>query len=239
MQIDSLPFTAAAAATRMGAAHEENDDCYCIFDDRSSLVASLRRGVLFAVCDGVSTVPDGRWAARLTCDRLSAFFDADVSPSHDGLLQLINEIDWELRGRGPGRAACTLSALWLADGIAHMIHVGDSDVFRVRNGTIKVISEHQSSGRQLGAYMGMGPLLNEVAQVWHQPLFEGDLFVLATDGVTGLLNKDELLDHWWNADGDPESCADRIIDLTEERQGADDATVMIVDVLALEADSDD
>jgi serine/threonine protein phosphatase PrpC len=207
-----------------------------VLDARVSEVVQLRRGILFAVCDGVSTVPDGGWAAKLTCERLTSFFDADVTPSREGLLQLVNEIDWELRGRGQGRAACTLSALWLADRGAHMINVGDSQVLRVRHGLVEPLALGRRRGMGLGVFMGMGPSLNEALQSWRDALFVGDLFFLATDGVTSLVDPQEMLDSWWKSGGEPQACAEAVVDLVAQRKGADDATVVVVDVLSLESD---
>jgi serine/threonine protein phosphatase PrpC len=236
MQVDTLPLVAVGSASLRGRTHRENDDSVCVLDARVAEVVQLRRGTLFAVCDGVSTVPDGGWAAQLTCERLISFFDRDVPPNEDGLLQLINEIDWELRGRGEGKAASTLSALWLADRNAHLVHVGDSEVFRVRHGCIESITERQGSGRRLGAYMGMGPQLNEVAQLWRKPLFVGDLFILTTDGVSELISPDELLEAWWASGGRPQACAESVLGMVEDRHGADDASLVVVDVLSLESD---
>jgi serine/threonine protein phosphatase PrpC len=236
MQVDTLPLVAVGSASLRGRTHRNNDDSVCVLDARVAEVVQLRRGTLFAVCDGVSSVPDGGWAAKVTCERLISFFDTDVPPSQEGLLQLINEIDWELRGRGERRAASTLSALWLADRTAHLVHVGDSEVFRVRHGHIESLTERQGSGQGLGAFMGMGPQLNEVAQLWSGPLFVGDLFILTTDGVTGIFSPEELLDHWWGSGGRPQACAEAVLAGVEEAHGADDASLVVVDVLSLESD---
>ena len=235
MQVDTLPLVAVGSASLRGRTHRNNDDSVCVLDARVAEVVQLRRGTLFAVCDGVSSVPDGGWAAKITCERLVSFFDTDVPPNEEGLLQLINEIDWELRGRGVGQAACTLSALWLADRTAHLVHVGDSEVFHVRHGLIEGITERQGRGRRLGAYMGMGPQLNEVAQLWRGPLFVGDLFILTTDGVTELIAPDELMNCWWASGGNPQQCAEAVLGLVEMRHGADDASLVVVDVLSLES----
>ncbi len=235
MQVDTLPLVAVGSASLRGRTHRNNDDSVCVLDTRVAEVVQLRRGTLFAVCDGVSSVPNGGWAAKITCERLVSFFDTDVPPNEEGLLQLINEIDWELRGRGVGQAACTLSALWLADRTAHLVHVGDSEVFRVRHGLIEGITERQGSGRRLGAWMGMGPQLNEVAQLWRGPLFVGDLFFLTTDGVTELITPAELLDCWWASGGAPQACAEAVLGLVELRHGADDASLVVVDVMSLES----
>jgi serine/threonine protein phosphatase PrpC len=237
MQVDTLPLVSVGSATLRGRAHRHNDDSACVLDGRVSEVVQLRRGALFAVCDGVSTAPDGGWAAKLTCERLLSFFDADVPPRQEGLLQLVNEIDWELRGRGEGRAACTLSALWLADRSACTINVGDSQVLRVRHGLIEPLAQSRSRGGGLGVFMGMGPALNDAQQSWRDALFVGDLFFLVTDGVTTLVAPQELLDVWWGCDGDPQACAEAVVDLVAQRKGADDATVLVVDVLSLESDN--
>ena len=226
----------AAAATRRGRAHQHNDDSFLLADTRLPQVTPLRRGVLYAVCDGVSAVRDGGWAARTSCERLQNFFDRDVDPTLDGLLQLINEIDWELRGRGQGRAACTLSALWLASGMASVIHVGDSEIFWVRHGELHRVTTHRREGRRLRTYMGMGPQLNKVVQVWQEPFFTGDAFMLATDGVLDILGPEDLLDIWWTTQGAPGPCCDDIIGRVEKRRGIDDATAVVVEVLAMETD---
>ncbi len=236
MQVDTLPLVSVGSATLRGRSHRNNDDSVAVLDARVSEVVQLRRGTLFAVCDGVSTVPAGGWAAQVTCERLISFFDTDVQPSQEGLLQLINEIDWELRGQGKGKAACTLSALWLADRTAHLVHVGDSEVFRVRHGVIAPVTRTQKKGAGLGAYMGMGPQLNEATQLWSGPLFVGDLFFLTTDGVTGLLESEQLLAQWWASGCRPQRAADSVVELVKEQNGADDATIVVVDVLSLESD---
>lgn len=67
----------------------------------------------------------------------------------------------------------------------------------------------------------------------------GDLFLLVTDGVTEVVAVDDLLDTWWAFGGSPQRAAGAIIGEVEERGGKDDATALVVDVLALEADPDE
>ncbi len=234
----TLPYSAGAAATRMGVRHSENEDRHRILDISHPGIAALRRGSLYAVCDGVSTVPRGRFAADLTCSRIDGFFDRFQAPRVESLTQLVSEIDWELRA-GVGIAACTLSLLWLAYGKATVLHVGDSQVYRVRHGAAERITREHRGGRALGAYVGMGPAVADVLQVWQEPLFVGDLFLLVTDGVTEVVAVDELLDTWWAFGGSPQRAAGAIIGEVERRGGKDDATALVVDVLAIEADAEE
>ena len=239
VHLPTLPFTSGAAATRAGGRHPQSDDRYRILDISHPAVAAQRRGSLYAVCDGVSTVPRGRYAADLTCARIDGFFDRYQAPRVESLAQLVSEIDWELRAAGTGQAACTLSLLWLAYGIAHVVHVGDSQVFRVRHGEAVQITENHRGGRALGAYVGMGPRVADVLQVWQDPLFVGDLFLLVTDGVTEVVAAEELLNTWWAFGGSPQRAANAIINEVDRRAGKDDATSVVVDVLAIEVDAEE
>ncbi len=232
MRFDFVPIANAAAATRRGETHDVNGDAYCLFD-ATTVQEDTPRGALFAVSDGVSTVRDGQWAAQTTCKRLASFFDRDVQPGLNSLQQLVNEIDWELRGRGKGNAACTLSLLWLTGGYAHVLNIGDSQVLRVRHGELQVLTAPRSMAGGLRNYMGMGVRLNDAMQVWRQALWPGDLFMLLSDGVMQVMKNEELLDTWWEAAGDPKLTVSRIVDDIEARKGEDDATVIVVDILAI------
>ena len=232
--MDSLPVLDAAAASRQGRLHAENEDSFLLLDAHDARIRKHRRGALFAVSDGVSAVREGRWAARTTCQRLASFTDSDIPPSAEGLLQLVNEIDWELRGQGHGKAACTLAALWLAGGRAHVIRVGDSEVFRLRHDRLQSVGGGRKESRRLKHYMGMGGQLNEAIEQWSDTFFAGDVFFLTTDGVLDVMEPDDLQEYWWESGGDARLCCERIIGQVERRKGQDDATVVVVDVLGIE-----
>jgi serine/threonine protein phosphatase PrpC len=229
---DSLPFAVAAAATRIGTAHLENQDCYQLLDGRTNAhVRDLRRGLLYAVADGVSTLEQGRWAAEITCARLAQFFEQPHAARLDTLVQLVGEIDWELRGQGKGKAACTLGALWLHQGEAHVLHVGDSPVFRLRDGVVDVMTRIDSSGAQLKAFMGMGPHISELLRVRSEPFHAKDVYFLVTDGVSAVVESHLLARQWRESQQDPARCAQGILREVERRGGADDATAVVVQVL--------
>jgi len=234
--LPTLPYATGSAATRTGPRHRENEDQYRILDISHLAVAAFRKGALFVVCDGVSTCRQGKYAAELMCSRIDTFFDRFAEPRVESLTQLVNEVDWELRGLGHGQAACTISLLWLAYGMATVVHVGDSQLYRIRHGECRRITENHRGGRSLGAYVGMGPQIAEVMQIWQEPLFVGDLYLLVSDGVTEVIQPDELLDAWWAHGGSTQRAAHSIIAEVNKRGGQDDATALVVDVLALEAD---
>lgn len=230
----TLPLTAAAAATRTGPKHPVNEDQFRILDGHHPLVARLGRGSLFAVADGVSTTPRGREAAEIGCARISGFYDRAAAPRLETLLQIVSEIDWELRSGRKGEAACTLSLLWLAHGQATIVHVGDSQVYRMRHGEVRRLTRPKR-GQGLTSFVGMGPRLAEVVEVWREPLCDGDLFLLVTDGVTDVVDPEEVIDLWWDGGGSPRSTVETVIREVERRGGQDDATILLVDVLGRES----
>lgn len=230
----TLPLARAAAATLRGRTHAQNEDGYRILDAQHPAVRVAGRGNLYVVADGVSTAPRGREAADIACARFEGFYDPHATGAVQTLLGLCSEIDWELRERGAGDAACTLSVLWLHDALATVVHLGDSAVFRARHGVMRRVTRSGKGRRSLQGFLGMGPGLEEAIQIWQEPLFEGDLYVLATDGVTAAISGAQMLDAWWAGDGSPRRAAGLILEEVGRNGGDDDATVLVVDVLGLE-----
>ena len=76
----TLPFATGGAATRTGKRHVVNEDQYRILDVNHLAVSFFRKGTIYAVADGVSTVPRGREAAELICSRVDTFFDRVQAP---------------------------------------------------------------------------------------------------------------------------------------------------------------
>lgn len=210
-----------------GPRKTQNQDAFCRLEE-----STPTRGQLFAVADGVSSVKLGQWAARLTCLRIEQFFysDQDISPS--ALTQLVSEIDWELRGEGKGRAACTLSILWLHGNEAVVVHVGDSAIYRMRRGDISRVTRIHGGGRGLQAFMGMGSAVSEVVQIRHSDLNEGDVYFLVTDGVSDVLAPEELTRIWIRSGGDPDQCASSMLQAVSDQGGSDDATAVVVQFLS-------
>ena len=64
----------AGKSSRQGSSHTTNDDALFV----STPGPLSREGMLAVICDGVSSVPDGKWAAQTTCDQVEDFFEQDV-----------------------------------------------------------------------------------------------------------------------------------------------------------------
>lgn len=218
----SFHYRAAAASLR-GLGHAENQDSW-------SMARSPDGGALYAVADGVSSSPRGRWAARHTTTRLSGLFAEGRQMEVDDLVQLVGEVDWELREDGKGSAACTLSVAWLRDDKIWLLHVGDSAIYRVRDGRVNQLSLDMSRGARLSSFMGMGPSVSDRIQVHCDELQADDGLLLITDGVTSVIRHTELAGWWLRTGRDPERCVRGVIAEAGRREARDDATVVAIAV---------
>ncbi|NOY25120.1 MAG: protein phosphatase 2C domain-containing protein, partial [Oligoflexia bacterium] len=211
-----IPLTyRAAAATLRGKGHIQNEDAW-------SMVRTPDGGALYAVADGVSTSPRGRWAARHTTNRLSGLLRDGGDIGVKDLVQLVGEVDWELREEGRGSAACTLSVAWLRGDRICLLHVGDSAIYRVRDGRITQLSHDMGRGAQLNSFMGMGPVVSERIQVGSDSLHSKDGLLLITDGVTSVMRHTELAGWWLRTGRDPELCVRGVIAEAGRREAHDD-----------------
>lgn len=214
----------AFGGSRPAPHHSENEDAWRVYP-----VGQPGLG-LFVVCDGVSTAGAGRAAAQLTCDRLGQFGGPRETQPTEALVQLVSEIDWELRGSGR-QARCTLAMAWV-DGLeAHIYTVGDSPVYRLRDARVKQAgSERTGMFHRLRTFMGMGPKVADVLTQdrWH--LAPGDVLMLMSDGVLDALDEDELVD-FWERTGTPESCTRAVLDEVARVGVDDDATLVVIEVM--------
>jgi serine/threonine protein phosphatase PrpC len=207
-----------------GSTHEANEDAWQIYE-RSGETPEL----LAVIADGVSSVAGGRLASTLACDRLAQFLAPDSSPELEDLVQFVAEIDWELRGQEEV-SACTLSALWLNGRTASVVAVGDSPVFLFREQELSRVVGETSRG-YLKSFMGMGRDVVERIEVSIIDVLPGDVFILATDGVSEFLGA-STVQALWEVNPGAEACADAIASAVEQRRGEDDATVVVVQAIA-------
>ena len=196
------------------------------------------------IADGVSSSPVGHLASRVA---VSGFLDEyRCAPGHWGVLPAcriaVKLVNGDLYARtikrigegDPDRGfVCTVSALVITQGEAHVAHVGDSQVTHIRGDTIQVLTrshrETTSAGeRRLNRALGTGADVE--IDTTSLTVQRGDLFVLSTDGVHDHLDGADM--HTLIADhaDDLDSAAEAVIELARQRGSSDDATVQIVGV---------
>jgi len=132
------------------------------------------------------------------------------------------------------------------DSLANICHVGDSRVYHVRNGYIEQLTEDHSFVQQLfqegklsreemkvsphrhilTQAVGIGPLLHPALAT--SPTQPGDLFILCSDGLHGVVSKDEILQTVLSHPRDLQQACDELVHLANDRGGPDNCTVVLL-----------
>ncbi len=130
-----------------------------------------------------------------------------------------------------GALGTTLSVVVLKSGTAHLFHVGDSRIYRVRDGDVEclthdhrvVLSDHKS---YLNRAMGIEPGLQ--MDYRSLPLERGELYVLTTDGVHDFLDDHGIADALTGGGPDLDAMAEAVVRRALSNQGGDNATCQVV-----------
>ncbi len=237
----------AAAATDVGLQRRANEDCHAVAPDLA----------LYVVADGMGGHAAGQLASDLACRAVVSRVSESVGPSSlserlRGAVASANEAIFqtaaarpELQGMGT-----TVVALLASGARAAVAHVGDSRVYRVRDRSIRQLTDdHSLVGelvrrrqispddarehphrhvltRALGVRGHVEPDLAEFA------LVAGDVFVLCTDGLTAHVSDDEMAKRVGEAGDDLQETAESLVDLANQRGGEDNITVALIRIEA-------
>lgn len=219
---------------------ERNED-YCGVATPEGLELE-NKGVIAAVADGIGGHKGGREAAEYTVRGLLA--DYFATPDTWGVPRAIETVTTALnrwviaeasRNADLAGMATTLSALVLRGRRYYTAHIGDSRIYRLRDGRLALLTvdhtwEHPELNNVLSRAIGLDPrVLLDFAD---GELVVGDRFLLVSDGVWGTLPDalmaEVLLDH-----PEPQAAAAALTSLALAHGGHDNATAVVVDVLAL------
>ena len=152
------------------------------------------KGVAAAIADGISASERGQEAAEACVtgfleDYLSTPESWSVRKSAQQVLTALNAWLYS-QGRCSHDAHCglvsTLSALVLKSTTAHLFHVGDSRIYRLRSGELEQLtSDHKTWVSEDRSYLSraMGADMRLDIDCRKLPLEVRDLFVFTTDGV--------------------------------------------------------
>lgn len=230
----------AAALTDIGRVRRRNED-RLIYNEKLAL---------FGVADGVGGLPGGAEAAELVLLKVSNALANATSgklPNMEHIVQDANQAVFELgRKLSPSTGiGSTLTIGQIHDRDLLIGHVGDSRCYMLRGekfscltGDHSVENEirdrrargedvyfHESNRHALTRCMGQ-PGTVDVDVIKH-PLRARDRYLFCTDGVSGLVNDDELA-AFLSSDDAPETVLRDIIAHAIRRGGNDNATGVLV-----------
>ncbi|MDG9669274.1 bifunctional protein-serine/threonine kinase/phosphatase [Hahella sp. CR1] len=135
---------------------------------------------------------------------------------------------------------CTFSAVVFKSDIAHILHVGDTRVYRLRDGALEQLThDHRLWVSQSQSYLSRALGFREHIEIDYQPLRLrlGDIFIMATDGVYEYCDAHTLIEALQEPD-DLDAIAKRMVDHALEQGSKDNLTLQIIRVEALPCDVD-
>jgi protein phosphatase len=245
------------ALTHVGRKREHNEDYLGDliikgdprFDDKKL----AEKGYLFAVADGMGGYAAGEVASEMAITSLfERFYNAPSNNSiAQDLLQAIVDTNLEVyqAGNAPGNSqmGTTLTVALVKGNRLLVANVGDSRTYLIRNGIpLRVTRDHSLIQEQID----MGALTPEQASksiirniitraighrdevepdLFEQELQKGDIILLCSDGLHGLVQEMELGAIVASA-SNLKQAAQQLIDLANERGGQDNISVLLIGI---------
>ena len=255
-----------AVLSDVGFRRQNNQDA-CVVHLSPDQATWQQRGHLFVVADGMGGHAVGELASKIAVDTIPHTFDKlrNLSPA-DALkasVEAANAAIYERGMQNPDfhRMGTTCTTLLLCPQGAIVGHVGDSRVYRIRHRQIDQLScdhslvwelieqrkVHPRDAERLCPRnvitRSLGPDATVQVDVeGPTPVFPGDVFVLCSDGLCGLLNDSEI--GMIAGELPPTDATRLLVNLSNLRGGSDNITVIVaragdVPADAVESDDDD
>jgi PPM family protein phosphatase len=233
-------------------AHNE-DSIFLPLDTRLAIVA-----------DGMGGHASGEVASKLAVDTVVSYFqstadaqtltwpykvDHGIRADVNRMISSIMLANLEIFERAQRDAQCkgmgtTVTALYFLDDTAIVGHVGDSRVYRMRDGALVQLTEDHSL---INDYLKMKRMTPEEAENWpHKNVIVralgmketvqvdiltesprvGDCYLMCSDGLSGMLT-DEQMAHIMLMESDLDRMAEHLIDAANDHGGIDNISVVV------------
>ena len=152
--------------------------------------------------------------------------------------------DARLRGMGTTVVACLAD-----DNTMSFAHVGDSRAYLIRDGQLsRITNDHSWVFEQVQAGMlteaeaekhplrnvitrALGGALSVTPDAAEVEVQKGDVYLLCSDGLTGMVPEDEILRVVTEHESDLDTACQKLIDTANERGGLDNITAILVKAL--------
>lgn len=232
--------------SHVGRVREINEDRFGVFDDIG----------LYAVADGIGGEVCGEIAAQIAIDTVALVVASGGKPGwaanfpNMALLieaaRVANEHILAAADANPNRhgMGTTFAGVLTRGEYACIAHVGDSRVYRLRNGELTRLTDDHTvfatAVRQgipphraqllpsAGALMrSLGTVNRAGVDARMERAVAGDILLICTDGICGVLD-DGVIRKILSSPRDLDAMADRLVELANDEGGPDNATCVLV-----------
>jgi serine/threonine protein phosphatase PrpC len=201
-----------------------------------------RQGIAAALADGIGGAKGGREAAEITVRGfLEGYFE---KPESLGIRRAASEVlqslnswlvstarrDPSLEGMG-----CTFTGIVLRGRTLHILHVGDSRLYRLRDGRLSLLTHDHvlaPPDQRHILYRAVG--IEDALRLDYatQPAALHDRYLLCSDGLHGYLPEPRLAQILGEL-ADPEMTSRALVDAALAAGSEDNVTALLLDVIAL------
>jgi protein phosphatase len=208
---------------------------------------------IYVVCDGMGGAAAGEVASKIAVDSVLTYCRRVAKTSLPalnvlaGAIHLANQQIRSAAAQNPEHRGMgsTIVALLVEDRTCSVAHVGDSRIYRLRQGTIQqltndhsLVMEHvrrglitaeqaQSSDLQNIILRALGTEETAEPDLTGFAAEPGDILLLATDGLTRHLSDERILEIAGHAPSCKAACT-RLIDAAKQGGGQDNITCLMV-----------
>lgn len=220
----------------------QNEDFHGAMMPHGVLLDSKGIGVVIA--DGVSASEGGKEASQIAVRQfLDDYFSTPDSWSvKHAATKVLGALNLWLYNQGQRQyagncgLATTFSAVILKSQTAHLFHVGDSRIYRLRDAVLECLTtDHRiqfgTEREYLARALGIDARLDIDYQTHNLQL--GDLYLFTTDGVHDVLGFDAIADELATAHANPQASAESLVERALASNSQDNISCQIVIIDAL------
>lgn len=237
--------------TDTGKVRGNNEDTFIV------QTALNGRYILACAIDGVGGYSGGEIAAALARDSIIEYFGKagnDVINMMVEALIIANEKIYrhriEVKEHESMACVLTLAVIDIESNEFYYIHVGDTRLYLLRDGSLVKLTKDQSfvgfledSGRLTEEAAMTHPKRNEINkalgfsralendrdyfETGHSPFLPGDMLLLCSDGLTDMVNKQDITEIV-SSEGSLEEMAGQLINAANAKGGKDNITAVLV-----------
>lgn len=245
----SKPLAITLGQHSIAGVKPQNEDFHGAYVPKGATLDS--KGIAVVLADGVSASEGGKEASQIAVRQfLDDYFSTPDSwtVKHAatkvlGALNLWLYNQGQREYAGTNGLATTFCAVVFKSQTAYLFHVGDSRIYRLRDGRLECLTkDHRIQFGTEREYLARALGIDARLDVDHrtQTLQVGDCYLLTTDGIHDVLDRETLESLLLASPHDPQHCAEKLVETALERGSQDNITCQIARIDSLpEADKDE
>jgi len=216
-----------------------NQDCCGVEIPDENLLKA--KGIAIAIADGISSSEHSKEASGACVSGFIAdyFSTPETWSVKKSIQQVLTALNSWLYNRGKHEAnrhrghVTTLSALVLKSTTCHVIHIGDSRIYQLREGYLKQLTvDHKTWVSKEKNYLSraMGADTHLEIDYSKHTMEVGDLFILTTDGTHEYVSEDHLMKIIRENKKNLDRAAEIIVQQAQANGSPDNVTCQLLEV---------